>query len=152
MLNNIYNLFFRRLFSFKGRSSRKEYIARFLLTAFIGATWSYTEDFRNAEGILSFIYVTIISVLGDICIFQYIPLSIRRLHDTNNSGWWLLLHFIPLGQLIIIWLIFKRGTLESNKYGSSSDNYEESKTTLKYNLLICCGIFLSPLLLFFFKI
>lgn len=152
MLNNIYNLFFRRLFSFKGRSSRKEYIARFLLTAFICVIWDYTKDFGDKKEILSLLYVAVFDTLGIFYAFQYIPLSVRRLHDMNNIGWWLLLHFIPLGQLIIVWLMFKKGTLDSNKYGSSSDNYEESKTTLKYNLLICCGIFLSPPLLLFFII
>jgi len=47
-----------------------------------------------------------------------ISVTIRRLHDRNRSGWWLLLHLIPLlGTLILlIWTTLK-GTEGENDFG-----------------------------------
>jgi uncharacterized membrane protein YhaH (DUF805 family) len=49
--------------------------------------------------------------------FQYFPLAVRRLHDLNSSGWYVLITFLPFGQLLILWLMFKKGTPGPNKYG-----------------------------------
>ena len=46
-------------------------------------------------------------------------LSIRRLHDSNKSGWWLLTAFIPfLGPFIYLYLMgIEKGTEGENNYG-----------------------------------
>lgn len=113
----IKNLFIRNFFSFKGRASRKEYVYRVLLTTFIFVTWSYSEEFINQEGVLSFLYVVIFGNLGVLMLFQYFPLAVRRLHDLNSSGWFVLISFVPFGQLLILWLMFKKGTDGVNDYG-----------------------------------
>ena len=42
----------------------------------------------------------------------------RRLHDTNRSGWWMLIAFTIIGLIpLIIWLASK-GNDQSNEYGS----------------------------------
>ncbi len=56
-----------------------------------------------------------------------LPLAIRRLHDMNRSGWWLVLvyalSFIPIINLIpSLLLLFKKGTPTPNKYGSPNRN------------------------------
>ena len=44
--------------------------------------------------------------------------SIRRLHDTNHSGWWLLIGSIPfIGQLILLMLLIKDSDPGPNRYG-----------------------------------
>lgn len=44
--------------------------------------------------------------------------SVRRLHDLNQSGWWVLLTFIPLLNLGIgLYLIFAPGTEGGNNFG-----------------------------------
>jgi uncharacterized membrane protein YhaH (DUF805 family) len=52
-----------------------------------------------------------------ISIFQYFPLAVRRLHDFNVEGWFVLISFVPFGQLLILWLMFKKGTDGVNNYG-----------------------------------
>lgn len=43
---------------------------------------------------------------------------IRRLHDLDLSGWWCLLVFVPIANLIfILYLIFKPGTDSDNRFG-----------------------------------
>jgi uncharacterized membrane protein YhaH (DUF805 family) len=57
-----------------------------------------------------------------IAFFQYFPLAVRRLHDLNSSGWYVLITFLPFGQLLILWLMFRKGTPGPNKYGDEPLN------------------------------
>ena len=44
--------------------------------------------------------------------------AIRRLHDTDRSGWWMLIIFIPiLGALILLFWMILEGTRGANQYG-----------------------------------
>jgi uncharacterized membrane protein YhaH (DUF805 family) len=113
----MYNLFFRRLFRVKGRSSRKEYIARILLTFLIFFVSSYINDWKQEEYHLSLVCGCILVICMFISLIQYFPLSVRRLHDLNESGWYVFLTFIPFCQFFILWLMFKKGTPGTNRYG-----------------------------------
>jgi uncharacterized membrane protein YhaH (DUF805 family) len=118
MLSNIYKLFFSKLFSFKSRSNRKEYNARVLLNAILMITWSYTIDiYGKGDTLFSFLYVVFLGSLGILMFFQFIPLSVRRFHDINCNGWWSLLFILPFTQIVILWLMFKKGTSGTNDYG-----------------------------------
>ncbi|EJL83575.1 putative membrane protein [Polaromonas sp. CF318] len=46
-------------------------------------------------------------------------ICIRRLHDRNYSGWWLLLAAVPvLGALWLVWqLALRRGVADGNQWG-----------------------------------
>jgi uncharacterized membrane protein YhaH (DUF805 family) len=47
-----------------------------------------------------------------------LAVSVRRLHDTDRSGWWLLLGLIPIiGNLILLWWYIQAGTPGDNEYG-----------------------------------
>jgi uncharacterized membrane protein YhaH (DUF805 family) len=49
-----------------------------------------------------------------------IGVSIRRLHDTNRSGWWLLLSFIPiLGWIALLIFYVQDSDPGDNQYGSN---------------------------------
>lgn len=43
--------------------------------------------------------------------------SIRRLHDTGRSGWWILLNFIPIVGSIVLLIFFVQPSTPPNKYG-----------------------------------
>jgi uncharacterized membrane protein YhaH (DUF805 family) len=55
------------------------------------------------------------------CIWASYALSIKRLHDQDMSGWWLLLQFVPyLGPFaLLIILGFLPGSAGSNQFGSN---------------------------------
>lgn len=112
----MFRLLFNKFFTSKGRGSRKEYTIKFFLILFLGLTWDYTEKYTNNK-IIEFFYVFFLGTSLIIMLFQYFPLAIRRLHDLNTSGWYVLLTFAPFGQLLILWLMFKKGTEGPNKYG-----------------------------------
>jgi len=47
-----------------------------------------------------------------------LAVGVRRLHDIDKSGWWLLLGFIPLiGTLVLIYFMVQPGTDGSNRFG-----------------------------------
>jgi uncharacterized membrane protein YhaH (DUF805 family) len=47
--------------------------------------------------------------------------AIRRLHDTNRSGWWVLLGFVVvIGWIVLIVFYASRGTAGSNRYGAEA--------------------------------
>jgi uncharacterized membrane protein YhaH (DUF805 family) len=44
--------------------------------------------------------------------------AIRRLHDTDHSGWWLLIGLIPLiGFIVLLVFYLREGDAGENKYG-----------------------------------
>jgi len=118
MIRYIINLFFRNLFSFKGRASRKEYVIRIILIPIffiiINLNWEYLDNNKSwfflitAWGFLIVIWILML---------QYFPLAVRRLHDLNLSGFCVLVSFIPFGLLLMLLLIFKKGTDGVNDYG-----------------------------------
>ena len=133
MVNNrkfckLYNLLFKGWFRTTGRSSRLEYVYRLFLVFFIICFpftiqaigfLSYTS-ILIAKYIFSTVYLIAIFFLVLFLIpsiIQIFFVSYRRLHDLNKSGWWLLTIITPLMPLLIIVLIFFKGTQEANQYG-----------------------------------
>lgn len=118
MKSHIYNLFIRNLFFFRGRASRKEYIYRILFVIFL---LFINRDLNRytLHHISAYLVVLkgILVILQFIYMFQYFPLAVRRLHDFNVEGWFVLISFVPFGQLLILWLMFKKGTDGVNDYG-----------------------------------
>ena len=62
----------------------------------------------------------------------WVSLAVRRMHDLNKSGWWVLLFtvggMIPIINLaamvcVIYFYFLKQGDIEENKYGLPSINY-----------------------------
>jgi len=46
--------------------------------------------------------------------------SVRRLHDTNRSGWWLLLYFIPIiGALVVLFFMVQDSNEDGNDFGEN---------------------------------
>jgi uncharacterized membrane protein YhaH (DUF805 family) len=102
---------------FSGRARRKEYWF-FVLFNFIFAVvlafidgMTGTFDPETGYGVLSGIYGLAVIIPG-------IAVTIRRLHDTDRSGWWLLILFIPLiGAIWLLVLMVIDGTPGENQYG-----------------------------------
>jgi uncharacterized membrane protein YhaH (DUF805 family) len=47
-----------------------------------------------------------------------IAVAVRRLHDTDRSGWWLLMFLLPLvGFIVLIVFLCQRGTQGQNRFG-----------------------------------
>ena len=47
-----------------------------------------------------------------------LAVTFRRLHDTNHSGWWLLIGFVPIiGFMILLILMVQDSQAGANQYG-----------------------------------
>lgn len=104
---------------FTGRARRKEYwyfvlfniIISVILSAIDGMMGSYNAE--TGMGLLGSIYILAI-------LLPAIGVSIRRLHDTGRSGWWLLIGFVPLiGAIVLIVVMLKNSKPGQNQYGAN---------------------------------
>ena len=50
-----------------------------------------------------------------------IGVAIRRLHDTDKSGWWLLIGLIPFGGLVLLFFYIQEGTVGQNTFGAAAE-------------------------------
>lgn len=104
---------------FGGRARRKEYWYFILFSMLIsiglmiidGVTGSFSAE--AGMGLLGGIYT-----LG--VLIPSIAVMVRRLHDTNRSGWWFWILLIPIiGVIVLIVFLASDSKPEENQYGLS---------------------------------
>lgn len=111
-----YLLAFRKFAEFKGRSPRKEYWMFTLFNLLIALGLGMLAGLVGGKGggltdVVSGLYTLVVFVPS-------LALSVRRLHDTGKSGWWMLITLIPLvGPLIMLFFMAKDSQLGTNEYG-----------------------------------
>jgi len=115
---------FRYIWSlYCGRIERKSYIFGLFLLVFVYAiillgALIISAIFEILPQKLTSIVMIYFTVITLPTIFLVFSLHVRRLHDQDISGWAVLLGFIPMINLIILYLLFfKKGTPGPNKYG-----------------------------------
>jgi uncharacterized membrane protein YhaH (DUF805 family) len=109
----------RRYAEFSGRSRRKEYWMFTLLMLVAGLVIGTIEGILGINTMIGGVYgpLTTLMLLGTIV--PSIAVGIRRLHDTDKSGWWLLIALIPLiGSLILLFFFVSDGTKGPNRFGA----------------------------------
>ena len=113
-LNIMSNLNFKL---YKGRVSRSHF---FLSTLFVGILLGVIGSSKpSIEASVTSLLITVVWILAMTFLF-YLQLSFwsKRFHDVNKSGWWSLLYFVPVVNVVIyIILIFYKGDVKKNKYG-----------------------------------
>jgi uncharacterized membrane protein YhaH (DUF805 family) len=54
-----------------------------------------------------------------------IAVGVRRLHDKDKSGWWMLLHFVPLiGAIVLLVWFCQKGTDGANRFGDVTSDLQ----------------------------
>jgi uncharacterized membrane protein YhaH (DUF805 family) len=75
-------------------------------------------------GTSSWILLGLICLWGFIVFIPALAVAVRRLHDTNRSGWWILIYFIPLAGFIALFVFFVlEGTRGPNRFGPDPKYY-----------------------------
>lgn len=103
--------------NFEGRARRQEYWMFILINILIifGLAIIFVPIAISTE-IIPLAFLPHIYALA-----TFIPslaVAVRRLHDTNNSGWMYCVSFIPLvGPIWLLVLLATEGDRKSNKYG-----------------------------------
>jgi uncharacterized membrane protein YhaH (DUF805 family) len=104
---------------FNGRAMRKEYwyfalfniIVSIALAVIDGITGSFSAE--AGMGLLGGLYILGVLIPG-------IAVSVRRLHDTDRNGWWLLIALIPvIGAIVLLVFMVQDGKPGENQYGSN---------------------------------
>ena len=103
---------------FSGRARRKEYwmftLVNGVIAFVLGMIEGLTSDVSSTDpGALGIIY-------GLAVFIPSIAVAVRRLHDTDRSGWWLLIALIPLigAVALIVFLVFDSHPGD-NRYGAN---------------------------------
>ena len=59
-------------------------------------------------------------VIGSITLLPSLSLGVRRLHDVNRSGWWILAGLLfPIGSFMLIKWLLEPGDSCRNRYGNN---------------------------------
>lgn len=102
---------------FSGRSRRSEYwyfilfyFIIYIALAFVDRVTG-TFDPKSGIGLLTAIFALALLIPS-------LSVSVRRLHDTDRSGWWLLIGFIPLiGAIVLIVFLAQDSGAGTNRFG-----------------------------------
>ena len=109
----------KKSFSSKGRMKRKEF-----------AFFHFFYILISGVGLIPMYIATVISIpflpvilfaIGLIIILlvniMYITSTIKRLHDLNHNGYFILIHLIPWVNLVFwLYLLFRKSVDENNRY------------------------------------
>lgn len=104
---------FRNYVTFSGRAARSEYWYWFLFVFLVDVAASVVDRavFGSGEGLLSMITGLALFLPG-------LAIGVRRLHDRDRRGWWLLIVLIPfVGAIILLVWFVGRGTAGPNRFG-----------------------------------
>jgi uncharacterized membrane protein YhaH (DUF805 family) len=91
---------------FSGRARRKEYWMFVLFNLIIAFVLGFVEGIVGGKGLIGSIYTLAVIIPG-------IAVGVRRMHDTDRSGWWLLL---PIVNLVFLVQDSQKG---DNRFGSN---------------------------------
>lgn len=118
----------RRWKDFEGRSSRKEYwmftlwylLILVLLSVLDNFVFGSTGAFGGAKEISSATTVEVaLNFYNAFYLLTLIPatsVSVRRLHDINRTGWWLLISLTIIGIIPLLYWAMKSGDEGANRF------------------------------------
>jgi uncharacterized membrane protein YhaH (DUF805 family) len=122
----------RRYAEFTGRSRRKEFWMFFLFQLLAGAALSIlfgTPDYMAGGGMFAFSSVMsgtgskVQALFNLALLIPNFAVAVRRLHDIDRSGWFLLLILIPfLGWFTLFVMYCLDGNRGYNRYGPDPKN------------------------------
>ena len=107
----------KKYLDFSTRAQRKEFW--FFVLFYVGGVFiltvtdiaANTYDEESGIGLFTSIFLLLTFI-------PYLAVSVRRIHDTNRTGWWVLIVIIPLiGAIWLIVLYCLRGNQGENKFG-----------------------------------
>jgi len=103
---------------FTGRSRRKEYWLFVLLTLGIYIVAGIVDSIMGLAGMVGGLYGPVMLIVALGLLIPSIAVAMRRLHDTDRSGWWLLIAFIPfIGSIVLLIFFVLEGTRGPNRFG-----------------------------------
>jgi len=114
---------FAQYVGFSGRARRSEYWYFFLFNILVNIVASILDvaigtNWGSGSGLISLIASLALLLPG-------LAVAFRRLHDTDRSGWWILIGLIPLVGFIVLLVFFVMdSTPGPNRFGPSPKHPE----------------------------
>ncbi|MEA2166980.1 MAG: hypothetical protein QOF76_280 [Solirubrobacteraceae bacterium] len=105
---------FSKYVTFSGRSSRAAYWWFYLFVLLVAIAAYLLDLALGTKGIL---YGLAILVL----LLPNLAVTVRRLHDSGHSGWWLLIALIPLIGAIVLLVFTLQDSDPPNQWGDGPD-------------------------------
>lgn len=123
IIENYKDVVFKNYTNFEGRVSRAVYWHFFLASFIIAFLLGVVEQMLGFGTKTDMITLT--DVYAVLVLVPSIAVGVRRIHDGNRSGWWILLPLYNLYLLII------KGTVGENRFGPDpvSSNSSEQPVT-----------------------
>jgi len=121
---NWYLLAFQKYADFSSRSRRSEYwyfvlfnLLAVIVLAMIGGITSEASD--SSIGLIPFFIYYLAALVPSLAV------SVRRLHDTSRSGWWLLISLVPLvGSIVLLVFYCEDSHPGTNNWGPNPKDPE----------------------------
>lgn len=98
---------------FDGRARRKEYWMFFLVNFIVAFLIGFVEGLLGSPAVIGTFYTLAVLIPS-------LAVGARRLHDTDRSGWWLLIGLLPIiGIVVLIVFFVLDSTPGDNQYGAN---------------------------------
>ena len=112
LISNFRTVVTEHYFDFEGRARRQTYWYYVLVYFIIAVVLGIVQGVVHMGSLLT-------SLLSLALLCPSLGLGVRRLHDINMSGWWVLIGIIPfIGWAIVIYWACQPGTAGANQFGA----------------------------------
>ena len=111
--------YWKNYFNFKDRTSRKDFwmtiLFIFIISFVIGLIFPGTSS--TSGNSFEYHASVVTSIWTLVTFIPSLAMEVRRLHDTNRSGWWLFIAFVPLvGAIVLLVFLCSASVNEGNTY------------------------------------
>jgi uncharacterized membrane protein YhaH (DUF805 family) len=124
----------RRYADFEGRSRRMEYwmfyLGQLILYTVLAVFFVFVSVALGSAGAeMAALIILIPFFLLMLALFiPTLAVTVRRLHDQDKSGWWILIQLIPFGGLVLLVFMVLDGTPGPNQYGPDPKGKGDAQT------------------------
>ena len=116
------------LFGFQGRANRAKWwlvalaifvVEMIVFAALFGGVAMSGDPEQIRAAVMAPLALIVLVVFGVVATWVSLAVAVKRYHDRNKSGWWVLIVFVPVigGLWYLIECGFLRGTPGPNTYG-----------------------------------
>jgi uncharacterized membrane protein YhaH (DUF805 family) len=110
-INWFMNVVTQHYFDFNGRARRAEFWWYILVYIIIAVILGIIQSVLHLGSILT-------GLLSLALLLPNLGVAVRRLHDINRSGWWILIALVPIvGAILLIYWYAQPGTSGANPFG-----------------------------------